>query len=161
MSLSAHLRDDTGRKIRTVKVSKEENELRTRLKAFEARVNFEDPEQVAVLEEMREHTRRLDQQRGVWDKRGAPGGKGDWNEFKNHNETPKLLESYEDYKKHTQEGIQSLPDGQKTRKAIAAKAYISRTEPSKSVETEDKPTTISQSRLDFLKLRGLDEFEED
>lgn len=48
MSLSAHLRDDTGRKIRTVKVSKEENELRTRLKAFEARVNFEDPEQVAV-----------------------------------------------------------------------------------------------------------------
>ena len=55
------------------------------------------------------------------DKRGAPGGKGDWTEFKNHNETPKMLEDYEDYKKAAA-GDRRLPDGQtKSSKLLGAR----------------------------------------
>jgi hypothetical protein len=42
------------------------DELRRALEAFEARVDKNDPEQVAALEAMRAETRELERMRGVW-----------------------------------------------------------------------------------------------
>ena len=39
-----------------------------------------NPEHVRALAEMREHTRALEQRRGVWARRGAPGVERDWTE---------------------------------------------------------------------------------
>ena len=40
--------------------------LRRALEAFEARVDTDDPEQVAALESLRRETRELERLRGVW-----------------------------------------------------------------------------------------------
>jgi CRISPR/Cas system-associated endoribonuclease Cas2 len=48
MSLSANMRDDTGRRAKTVKLTAEEEELRIQLQYFEARYDPEDADQVAV-----------------------------------------------------------------------------------------------------------------
>jgi len=48
MSLSANMRDDTGRRAKTVKLTAEEEELRIQLQSFEARYDTEDADQVAV-----------------------------------------------------------------------------------------------------------------
>ena len=42
------------------------DELRRALESFEARVDMNDAEQVAMLEEMRRETRELERLRGVW-----------------------------------------------------------------------------------------------
>jgi hypothetical protein len=42
------------------------DELRRALEAFEARVDKNDPEQVAALEAMRAEMRELERMRGVW-----------------------------------------------------------------------------------------------
>jgi|AntAceMinimDraft_12_1070368.scaffolds.fasta_scaffold207689_2 hypothetical protein len=42
------------------------DELRALLVSFEARVDVNDPEQVAALEEIRRETRELERLRGVW-----------------------------------------------------------------------------------------------
>lgn len=48
MSLSANMRDDTGRRVKTVKLTAEEEELQKQLKYFEGRYDPEDADQVAV-----------------------------------------------------------------------------------------------------------------
>ena len=80
--------------------------LRRALEAFEARVDADDPEQVAALESLRRETRELERLRGVWcdqtplhaarprlradsripapprrHRRGLPGVQRDWNEY--------------------------------------------------------------------------------
>ena len=81
--------------------------LRRALEAFEARVDTDDPEQVAALESLRRETRELERLRGVWcdqptlprrpprvsvlthpspapprrHRRGLPGVQRDWNEY--------------------------------------------------------------------------------
>ena len=46
-------------------------DLQRQLKDFEARCDRSNPEQAALLDSLREHTRRLQQARGEWG--GAPG----------------------------------------------------------------------------------------
>lgn len=51
-------------------------ELVAKLRQFESRCDQDDPEQVAMLETMREHVRRLQQLRGDWN---TPTSDRDWN----------------------------------------------------------------------------------
>ena len=51
--------------------------LDAKLQAFEAAIDKSDPAQVQLLEEMREHTRRLHQARGDWNK---PSTFRNWND---------------------------------------------------------------------------------
>lgn len=53
--------------------------LAAELARFEALVDSSDPQQAALLEEMREHTRRLRQARGDWN---APSTHRNWNSAK-------------------------------------------------------------------------------
>lgn len=48
------------------KVDGRRDELRRMLESFEARVDVNDPEQAAALEELRRETRELERLRGVW-----------------------------------------------------------------------------------------------
>ena len=58
-------------------MARSEADLDDELKRFEARVDRSDPAQVQALEQMREHTRRLHQVRGDWNK---PSTFRNWNE---------------------------------------------------------------------------------
>jgi hypothetical protein len=68
-------------------------EIDEALSRFEASVDVSDPAQVEMLEQMREHTRRLHQIRGDWDK---PSNFRDWNDTKPQIEAkpPLAIESY-------------------------------------------------------------------
>lgn len=69
-------------------------DLIAKLRAFEAVVDKNDPAQVQLLEEMREHTRRLRQARGDWNK---PSTFRNWNESTARTDTaraPLAIESY-------------------------------------------------------------------
>ena len=68
-------------------------EIDQALSRFEASVDVSDPVQLAMLEEMREHTRRLHQVRGDWNK---PSNFRNWNDTKPQTEVkpPLAIESY-------------------------------------------------------------------
>lgn len=70
-----------------------EKDLGEKLKIFESMVDSNDPEQMALLEEMRMHTRRLRQARGEWNK---PSDFRNWNEMKGYSvgKKPHEVESY-------------------------------------------------------------------
>jgi len=55
----------------------ESDAIDEKLRTFEAIVDKNDPDQVRLLEEMREHTRRLHQVRGDWN---TPSTFRNWND---------------------------------------------------------------------------------
>ncbi|KAI3430800.1 hypothetical protein D9Q98_009212 [Chlorella vulgaris] len=69
------------------------------LAEFEARCDRSDPDQLAMLEQMRAHTRRLHQQRGDWNK---PNTRRNCNSAAPRTTTtaPKAIAAYRDYKQH-------------------------------------------------------------
>jgi hypothetical protein len=71
----------------------ESEALDEQLKRFEASIDKNDPEQLKLLEEMREHTRRLHQARGDWNK---PSTFRNWNDPTPRESTtaPLAVESY-------------------------------------------------------------------
>lgn len=77
----------------TSKNNLESQALDEQLKRFEASTDKNDPEQLQLLEEMREHTRRLHQARGDWNK---PSTFRNWNDPTPRETTtaPLAIESY-------------------------------------------------------------------
>jgi hypothetical protein len=71
----------------------ESQALDEQLKLFEAAIDKNDPEQMKLLEEMREHTRRLHQARGDWN---TPSTFRNWNDPTPRDSTtaPLAIESY-------------------------------------------------------------------
>jgi hypothetical protein len=71
----------------------ESRALDEQLKRFEASIDKNNPEQLKLFEEMREHTRRLHQARGDWNK---PSTFRNWNDPTPRETTtaPLAIESY-------------------------------------------------------------------
>jgi hypothetical protein len=81
------------------------DELKQKLEEFEKRVDFENIEQVQMLNRMKEETRELERNRGIWNTRGLPGVSRDWNDAtrtmeKNKREEPKSLIAYNEFKRN-------------------------------------------------------------
>ena len=68
-------------------------DLQAALAEFAARCDPNDPEQVAMLEQMKEHTRRLAQLRGDWEKPGSAGSRRLWNSAKAKTPAPAAIQS--------------------------------------------------------------------
>lgn len=60
-------------------MAKQRDQLDVELQRFEQLVDRSDPEQLKLLQEMQEHTRRLHQGRGDWNK---PSSHRNWNSSK-------------------------------------------------------------------------------
>ena len=71
----------------------ESEALDEQLRRFEAAIDKTDPEQMQLLEQMKEHTRRLHQARGDWNKKSTFRN---WNDPTSRAETtaPLAIESY-------------------------------------------------------------------
>mmetsp|Transcript_36364 Transcript_36364/g.50521 ORF Transcript_36364/g.50521 Transcript_36364/m.50521 type:complete len:155 (+) Transcript_36364:133-597(+) len=148
--------DETGLKNRVIQKNLPgDNELRDILKYFEERVDMDDLEQATILEVMREDTRRLEQDRGVWSKRGAPGGKGDWNDFElpKVSPTPLDCEEFREYKEHTQGGGARADNVRQ----ISNSSHNDKPTVFKGNEDANKEINAKKAecRMDFLKSRGL------
>mmetsp|Transcript_12 Transcript_12/g.33 ORF Transcript_12/g.33 Transcript_12/m.33 type:complete len:153 (+) Transcript_12:84-542(+) len=126
-------------------MSKEEREaLREKLKYFEAMVDPDDPEQMAVLLEMREHTREVERLTGVWGERGKPGVQRDWNEYNPQAlaERPKDNAEFRQYKEHVQR-----------EKEMAKEARLEAAERRQTQEQKDQER--KKNREEFMRSRGL------
>jgi hypothetical protein len=80
-------------------MANDEEDIDARLRAFEALVDARDPAQAAALEAMREHTRRLHQARGDWNR---PSTFRCWNDPapRATATAPLQIEHYREYKEH-------------------------------------------------------------
>ena len=77
----------------TTAIQVSSDDLDEHLRRFEASIDKNDPEQIKLLDAMREHTRRLHQARGDWN---TPSTFRNWNDPMPRAETtaPLAIESY-------------------------------------------------------------------
>lgn len=122
----------------------ERDALRLKLEEFEARADPDDPDQMALLAEMREHTQQVERLNGTWNRRGKPGVSRDANEYNPPEKTrrPDDLDDYRAYKEHAAR-----------EREFAANLRQSQGRAALSNEAKEKQR--EESRRQYLRERGL------